>query len=191
MITSTLCVGHGQVLDLAEPELDVPQVGLRDVPAGFRDHLGSHVDADHAARLADLARREKRVESRAAPEVEHPFARLQFGDRLRVPTAEAQIGPFGCTAAFLIGVAERVRGGLGAWAAASGAAATARRPFLGCNSAVRLSNCGLYLLTIYRRCHELLLKSRRCLYRRDIVGKDAGVAEGNSASIVNCCRLPT
>jgi hypothetical protein len=69
--------------------------------AGLRDHLRSHVDADHAAGLADLARGEKRVESRAAPEVEHPFARLQFGDRLRVPTAEAQISPFGSTAGIL------------------------------------------------------------------------------------------
>ena len=114
------------MLDLAEPEFHVAQIGLADVGPRLRDHLGRHVDADHAARLADLARREKRVESRAAPEVEHPFARFQFGDRLRVPTAEAQISPFGCTAAFLIRVAERVRGRLRAWAAASAAAATAR-----------------------------------------------------------------
>ena len=53
--------------DLAESESHVAQVGFAYVGSRLRDHLGSHVDANHTAHIAHLTRREKRIESRAAP----------------------------------------------------------------------------------------------------------------------------
>ena len=85
------------------PEFHVAQIGLADVAARLRDHiLGRHVDADHGARLADLARREKGVESRAAAQIKHPFARLQFSDRRGFPQPRPESAPSAAPLAFLI-----------------------------------------------------------------------------------------
>jgi len=49
------------------------------------EHFMSHVDADDLPRRADLARREKAIETGATAEIDYDLARPQRGDRLRVP----------------------------------------------------------------------------------------------------------
>ena len=88
-------VGDRQVLDLAEPELDVVEPALAAFRARALDHLGRHVDADDAAAWARRARGEEAVDAAAAAEVEHGLARLQREQRERVAAAEAEVGALG------------------------------------------------------------------------------------------------
>ena len=59
-------VGHREVLDLAEPELDVRVLALLRVLPRPREHLRRHVHADHPAVRADPVGREEAVEPGAA-----------------------------------------------------------------------------------------------------------------------------
>ena len=88
-------VGDGQVLDLAETELDVVRAhALLGGPRALQ-HLGRHVDADHAAGGADSLRREEAVDAAAAAEVEHAFAGLESCEFLRIAAAKAEVCAFG------------------------------------------------------------------------------------------------
>jgi len=73
------------------------------------EHFMSHVDADDLPRRADLARREKAIETGATAEIDYDLARPQRGDRLRVPATEAEIGPFGHCGELGIGIAHLPR----------------------------------------------------------------------------------
>jgi hypothetical protein len=95
MITSTDSSRHRQVLDLAQPEIDVGGRNPAGVVAGLGDHLGGHVHADDAAGAPYPARRQEAVESGSATEVEHRLARAQRGDRLRVAAPEPEVRAIG------------------------------------------------------------------------------------------------
>src|SRR5690606_18076654 len=95
-----------QVLDLAEPELDVAGADLARVRARLRHHLGRHVDADDAPGRPDLPGGEEAVDAAAGAEVEHGLARPQGRDRLRVAATEAEVGAFGQRGEVLRAIAE-------------------------------------------------------------------------------------
>ena len=81
------------MLDLAEPKVDVDHPCLASACACLRDHLRSHVDADHATRRTDLPSGKETVESATATQVEHGLAHPEAGDGLRVTATETEIGP--------------------------------------------------------------------------------------------------
>lgn len=83
-----------QGLDFALAELDVSQATLFRIATGLGEHGVGHVHANHQAGRPDLAGREEAVEPGPAAEIEHGFARLNRGDRLRVAAGQAEIRPF-------------------------------------------------------------------------------------------------
>ena len=109
-------VGDRQMFELAQTKLDIAGLDLGRVLARLLQHLMRHVDADHPARLADLAGRKEAIEPGAAAEIDHRLAGLQCGNRLRVAAAEAEIGAFwhrgelGIRIAHLAGFAARIGG---------------------------------------------------------------------------------
>src|SRR5690606_14921175 len=118
-------VRDGEMLDLAEAELDVGGPDLLGVAAGERDHLGGHVNAVDAAGLADHLRGEEAVDAAAGAEVEDDLAAFERGDGGGVAAAEGDIGDGGAEVAD-IGVLVELRdvgdGGLVGFAAAAGVA---------------------------------------------------------------------
>src|SRR5712675_1593613 len=82
------------MLDLAEAELDICRPDPRGVVAGFLQHLMGHVDTDYPAARTDPLGCEKAIEPRAAAEIDDDLAGLHRGERLRIPTTEAEIGAF-------------------------------------------------------------------------------------------------
>src|SRR5450432_1404757 len=60
--------------------------------ARLRDHLGRHVDADHAPRATDTPRCKKAVEACAAAKIEYRLARAQRRNGLRIPAPKTEIG---------------------------------------------------------------------------------------------------
>jgi hypothetical protein len=80
-------VFHWQVFDLAQATVHACESRGGGVRLGAVDHLGRHVHADDLAGRTDLSSGEERVEARAAPEVEHAFARSEASDHLRITAA--------------------------------------------------------------------------------------------------------
>ena len=97
-------VGKRNVLDLAVQKLDVFDAGLALVFVGEREHFVGHVEAVGFAGWADAPRREQHVDAAARAEIEHGFARFQFGQRRRIAAAERGVDGFGGNLAGLRGV---------------------------------------------------------------------------------------
>jgi hypothetical protein len=74
-----------------------------------------------------LPRRDERIESGAASEVQDSLAGLQFGDGLRIPATETEVRSFGGALSFILRITESARTRLIAGATATRAAAAARR----------------------------------------------------------------
>jgi hypothetical protein len=85
-------IGDRQRLDLAKAKFDVPITSFDRIGARFGNHRGRHVDADDPTDLADLARRQKAVESAPTAKVDDRFAGLQTGDCLRISAPEPHVG---------------------------------------------------------------------------------------------------
>src|SRR5690242_16759722 len=80
------------MLKLAKAKLDIRHDDFPCILALLLQHLMRHIDADHTTGRADLAGSKEAIEAGAAAEIDHRFAWLQRGDRLRVAAAEAEIG---------------------------------------------------------------------------------------------------
>ena len=65
------------------------------VGPGLAEHVGRHVDTDHATALADLGRRQETIQAATGTEVDDDLARLQAGYRLGVAAAEPHVGTIG------------------------------------------------------------------------------------------------
>ncbi len=89
---SAVSSGDGQVLDLAEAELDVGEAVFGSVAAGAIEHVGRHVDADDPARRTDPLRRQEAVEAGPRAEVDDHVAFLERGEGERIAAAEAEVG---------------------------------------------------------------------------------------------------
>src|SRR3990170_1124948 len=79
---------HGEVLDLSEPELRVPDPSRpREIPRG-EDHLGRRVDADPPPVGSHAFRGREDVVPATAPEIEDDLPRCKVRERDGVPHAE-------------------------------------------------------------------------------------------------------
>mmetsp|Transcript_19407 Transcript_19407/g.77288 ORF Transcript_19407/g.77288 Transcript_19407/m.77288 type:complete len:507 (+) Transcript_19407:146-1666(+) len=105
-------VAERQVLDLAEAERDDLGrdgiFGRGEDAARLLEHLGRHVDADDAARRADLRGRREAVDARARAEVDDDLAALEVGDRERVPAPEPEVGALGELVELAFGVPQEL-----------------------------------------------------------------------------------
>jgi hypothetical protein len=91
--TSAVLSAIGRCSSSPQAEFDVARIDASGVVARLFQHLVCHVDAGHAAGVADPQRREKTIKPGTAAEIDDDLARLHGGDRLRVAATEAQIGP--------------------------------------------------------------------------------------------------
>src|SRR5215475_10739132 len=86
------------MLDFAEAEFDVVEAGHFAICLGVLarqgEHIGGHIDPDHAARRADLRAGEKDIEAAAAAEVKDHLTGLKGSDSRGVSTRETHIRPF-------------------------------------------------------------------------------------------------
>src|SRR5258706_8732922 len=78
--------------DFPVPKFDVAKAELLAVRFRLRVHLGSHVHADHAARLADGFRRDENIVARARSEIQDHLARAKPRKGRWKAATEIQIG---------------------------------------------------------------------------------------------------
>jgi len=97
------------MLDLAEPELDVAETQLSRIRPRSRDHVRSHVDADHMALRADFVARDERVVAGARPEVEHRLPSLEGRVSGRHAATEIEVGLGDAAGDPFVGVADHVQ----------------------------------------------------------------------------------
>src|SRR6185312_2991856 len=85
-----ICV-DGEMFDFAEAEFDVRSANLCGILAGEGDHLGGHVDPEHAAFGAHHLCCEEAIDAAAGAEVEHCFAGLKGSDGGGVAAAKRHV----------------------------------------------------------------------------------------------------
>ena len=98
-------VGDRQMLEFAQPELDIARADARRIVARLGQHLVGHVDADHPALGSDLPGGEQAVEAGTAAEIDQHLTRSQSSDRLGIAAAQTEVRTLRDSLQFLIGVA--------------------------------------------------------------------------------------
>ena len=121
MIDVDRVVGQRDVLDVALEELDILEPALALVLLGERQHLVGHVEAVRFAGRSDAPRRQQHVDAAAGAEIEHGLAGLQLGQRGRIAAAERRLQREVRHFAFLAGVVQIRRDGIGSSASSADA----------------------------------------------------------------------